>query len=528
MARQGIPDGTTRPALAIAWLAVCTISIADIGFVFVVLLILQPYLYDLNVLLGNVIGLRINYMLFFAILAGLLITWFFILIVRYKRQLSRNAISFKICRVEIAISIVILVAWNVFYIIFGSMAGGEIFIVVRFLDGISFYLYIALNVLMVACLFKAIPAILRMVKRVRKLTGKARYANIIALSTMLAIYTACFALPFVLTPTTISSDPLPPKPRLIGHRGASNYAPENTIRAAQESLQFGVAGWEVDVQVSFDGVFFLMHDDDLRRTTDVETVYPNLASVPACMFNFSQIRALDAGSWFADDDPYGTILSGIVPRSQAESYRGVKVPSLQDAINFSETHDLILEIDFKSPPLGHPFHDTARSSMIAMLGASSLGKKAWVYTASASAENLSRLCTRSCSVESVIAKGYDAVNLDLDVPNARLAEYRAHGIPTILYTVDSVEIYSTLWTLGVMYVKTNRPWLFTGLDQPVPRMTHAQYAAFWLAFFAAGIAAVIFALILRQKGIVPRKKDENEEEKRKANHTDTPTSKPMP
>ncbi len=142
--------------------------------------------------------------------------------------------------------------------------------------------------------------------------------------------------------------------------------------------------------------------------------------------------------------------------------------------------------------------------MIAMLSASSLGKKAWVYTASASAENLSRLCTRYCSVESVIANGYDAVNLDLDVPNAQLTEYRVRGIPTVLYTIDSVEIYSALWTLGATYVKTNRPWLFTGIDQPVPRMTHAQYAAFWFVFFLSGGSAVVIGLFLRQKGIFSR------------------------
>nr|MDO8116203.1 glycerophosphodiester phosphodiesterase family protein [Candidatus Sigynarchaeota archaeon] len=508
MANQRVSPGTTKPIRSIAWLVFCAISIVDIGFVFLILLILQPYLYDLNALLGSITGLRINYMLFFVICAVLLITFFFILVVRCKYQISRNAASFKIYHAEIAISIVILVAWNAFYIVFGSMAGGEIFIIVRFLDGISLYLYIALVGIMIACLIKVIPTILHIARAIRRLPRKPRQARLIALSAMVAVYSACFTLPFIYIPTTISNDPLPPKPLLIGHRGASNYAPENTIRAAQESLQFGVVGWEVDVQVSLDGVFFLMHDEDLRRTTDIEAVYPDLASVPACQFNFSQIQALDAGSWFVDDDPYGTILSGVVPRSKAESYRGTKVPTLQDAINFSEINDLILEIDFKSPPRGHPYRDSARSQMIAMLNASPLGKKAWVYTASNSAENLTRLCTRSCPVESVITNGYDAVNLDLDVPNALLVEYHTRGIPTVVYTVDSVEIYSGLWTLGATYVKTNRPWLFTDLDQPVPRMTRAEYAAFWLVFFAAGGGAVVIALYLRQKRIFPGKKSD--------------------
>jgi hypothetical protein len=41
-----------------------------------------------------------------------------------------------------------------------------------------------------------------------------------------------------------------------------------------------------------------MHDQTLTRTTDVEDKYPDKAGLCACMFNISQIRQLDAGSWF--------------------------------------------------------------------------------------------------------------------------------------------------------------------------------------------------------------------------------------
>ncbi len=505
MASQSGASGLKMPTRAAVWLVFCTTAIADVAFVFLILLILQPYLYDLNALLGSVTGLRINYMLLFVLLAGSFIAWFIFLIARYEHHLSRIASSFKPGRAEVAISILILVSWNAFYVVLGEAAGGEISIIFRFFEGIMLYLYIVLDGILILYLIKAIPVVVRIAKGYKSLPRNRRSAGILVVSAIVTGYAIGFALPFTVTPTTISSDPLPPKPLLIGHRGASDYAPENTIAAAQASLQFNVVGWEVDVQVSHDGILFLMHDDDLRRTTDVETAYPGLASVPACEFNYSQIQTLDAGSWFTDDDPYGTILSGVVPRSQAESYRGVKVPTLQEAITFSEAHSLILDVDFKSPPQGHPFRNMARNAMITMLNVSSLGKKAWVYTRLASAANLSRLCTGSCSVESVIANDYDAVNMGLDVPNALLADYYAHGITTVLYTVDSVQIYSTLWTLGVTYVKTNCPWLFTGLDQPVPRMDHAQYAAFWLAFFAAGGGLVVIDLFLRQRGNISRK-----------------------
>jgi glycerophosphoryl diester phosphodiesterase len=53
----------------------------------------------------------------------------------------------------------------------------------------------------------------------------------------------------------------------IGHRGASGYCPENTIESFQKALQLQVAGIELDVHLSADGVPMVIHDDTLERTT---------------------------------------------------------------------------------------------------------------------------------------------------------------------------------------------------------------------------------------------------------------------
>ena len=49
---------------------------------------------------------------------------------------------------------------------------------------------------------------------------------------------------------------------------------------------------------SFDGVPFLLHDPTFRRTTNIADVFPELTDVEACWLNMSQIKRLDAGSWF--------------------------------------------------------------------------------------------------------------------------------------------------------------------------------------------------------------------------------------
>ena len=52
------------------------------------------------------------------------------------------------------------------------------------------------------------------------------------------------------------------------HRGASDYAPENTLSAFYLGLLQGANGIETDVQITKDGVLVLFHDDTLDRVTD--------------------------------------------------------------------------------------------------------------------------------------------------------------------------------------------------------------------------------------------------------------------
>jgi len=51
------------------------------------------------------------------------------------------------------------------------------------------------------------------------------------------------------------------------HRGASSYAPENTMSAFHLGLEMGANGIETDVQRTSDGVLVLFHDDTLARVT---------------------------------------------------------------------------------------------------------------------------------------------------------------------------------------------------------------------------------------------------------------------
>ncbi len=69
----------------------------------------------------------------------------------------------------------------------------------------------------------------------------------------------------------------PKKPWVVAHRGASAYAPENTIPAFALAAQQGATFVEFDLQLTKDKRVVCLHDNSLERTTDVEQVFPDRA-----------------------------------------------------------------------------------------------------------------------------------------------------------------------------------------------------------------------------------------------------------
>lgn len=58
------------------------------------------------------------------------------------------------------------------------------------------------------------------------------------------------------------------KTLIWAHRGASGYAPENTMEAFILAHQYGADGIELDVQMSADGELVVIHDEKINRTSD--------------------------------------------------------------------------------------------------------------------------------------------------------------------------------------------------------------------------------------------------------------------
>lgn len=74
------------------------------------------------------------------------------------------------------------------------------------------------------------------------------------------------------------------------HRGASRYAPENTLPAIRTAVELGADYIEIDIRTTRDGQCMLLHDRTLNRTTNGAG---NIGDQTA-----DAVLRLDAGSWF--------------------------------------------------------------------------------------------------------------------------------------------------------------------------------------------------------------------------------------
>lgn len=113
-------------------------------------------------------------------------------------------------------------------------------------------------------------------------------------------------------------------PKVIGHRGAAAYAPENTLESLRTAARRG-AGWvEFDVKLTADGAPIVFHDDRLDRTTSGK------GEVAAA--SLGCVRGLDAGSWFGP------------------AFAGARVPTLEEALRLVLAEGLGANIEIKPSP----------------------------------------------------------------------------------------------------------------------------------------------------------------------------------
>ncbi|MGW3951741.1 glycerophosphodiester phosphodiesterase [Streptomyces sp. NPDC004752] len=156
---------------------------------------------------------------------------------------------------------------------------------------------------------------------------------------------------------------------IVAHRGASAYAPENTLPAVDEAARRGFTWVENDVQRTKDGELVVIHDDSLTRTTNAEEVFPGRAPWKVKDFTTAEIARLDAGSWFGP------------------AYAGTRVPTLKEYMRRIERNHEKLLLEIKSPEL-YPGIERETLKL--------LGNEGWLDR-----QHLGRLVVQSFSADSL-------------------------------------------------------------------------------------------------------------------------------
>jgi glycerophosphoryl diester phosphodiesterase len=264
---------------------------------------------------------------------------------------------------------------------------------------------------------------------------------------------------------------LDPDARLvIGHRGASAEAPENTLAAFRRAAELGVDGFEFDVRVTADGVAVVIHDPTLDRTTGRADL---VAASP-----LARLRKADAGARFTADGG----------RTYPWRGRGVTIPTLGEVLDAFPAMPMIIEV--KVPEAQFAVreallrHDaTARCVVAANAHAALALFHRPPFLRGASRRDIARLwlgshlglasAARDCRCFAVPVR-HGNIHVTTD---RFLAAARRLGRPVHVWTVDDPAEAASLWSRGVSGIITNAPGAMPpASERPGPHSSTATSA----------------------------------------------------
>lgn len=424
------------------------------------------YQKSLNDFLVSATGLRINFLLFFMVFAGLVTLWSGVrLVLNRKGKLKSQNWPFF--------------SFGIFFVVFfyGSFTFmflknsaqlyrlGQIYEYFRLLfdTGILLLLLWVMN---------------HWAKRGSKTRKIFISAGLLVL----------WLIPVFLPPANVYHGILPEKPLLVAHRGAASMAPENTLASMQTAAKLGVYGVETDISVSSDGVLFVMHDNTLARTTDVAQVLPGHEKDSAETFSWDELSRLDAGSWFNG--------RATVTREP--------IPTLDDVLQVVKQNDLYFIYDLRITSVAHPYANQALDLCLQEIKAAGIAGHTWVLTKPEEIDKTRSVLPdailtagigyyeKAPSPDALVAEGYKVVNSVYSLSNRLIHAYQDAGLWVNLWLVDEPWQYSRLWLSGVNSVTSNYVQTFAALERPVLAITYPVYLMIWAVVGLLAVGFVFF------------------------------------
>ena len=258
-------------------------------------------------------------------------------------------------------------------------------------------------------------------------------------------------------------------PLIIGHRGASKVAPENTLAAFERALFDGADGIEFDVRLARDGVPVVIHDATLRRTAHAHS-HAHM-DAPIASLSSSELASVDVGTWF----------NRRFPARAREAYARETIPTLARVFESIAPRCRVLYVELKFEPRATTNFASGVTNfveqVVAEVRAHALERRVVLEsfvlpvvaevkriapdlrTAAAFERRLGRpLITPRSLLRQASACHADELALGRSLVSRRmLAAARAHGLPTVVWTVDHPSWARRASALGLRAIITNDP-----------------------------------------------------------------------
>ncbi|XP_006737538.1 glycerophosphoinositol inositolphosphodiesterase GDPD2 [Mirounga angustirostris] len=313
----------------------------------------------------------------------------------------------------------------------------------------------------------------------------------------LAVYLAplCISSPCIMEPRD-----LPPKPGLVGHRGAPMLAPENTLMSLRKTAECGAAVFETDVMVSSDGIPFLMHDEHLSRTTDVASVFPARTSSHSSDFSCAELKKLNAGTWFLERQPFwgAKRLSG-PDRKEAENQ---SVPTLEELLKEAAVLNLSIMFDLRRPPRNHTYHDTFVNQTLETVLSARVPQAMVLWLPDEDRANVQQRAPRMRQIYgqqgSNRTERPQFLNLPYqDLPLLDIKALHQDNVSVNLFVVNKPWLFSLLWCAGVDSVTTNDCQLLQQMRYPVWIIPPQTYLMMWIITNCVSTLLLLWTFLLQ-------------------------------
>ena len=227
---------------------------------------------------------------------------------------------------------------------------------------------------------------------------------------------------------------------IAAHRGASAYAPENTLAAYRLAVEMGVEAIEVDVHLSRDGVPVVIHDPRLDRTTNAEGLVKDHSA--------AQLKQLDVGSWFDT------------------KFSSERLPTLEELLLWAKGRTNLL-IEIKNNPYKYgDIHRRVAELVQRHRMSAHVEIFSFDHTVAREAKAVDpSLLTGVCYAADPVSHSALATHANADVihPNYNFCtpeaveDAHSHGIFVTTWTVNAAEDARRLIDAGVDCIKTDHP-----------------------------------------------------------------------